>query len=288
MNPLHLIWHYLLCIFLLLLSPQAESAFENIGIMARPMGMGGAYSAVAHDTSAIVWNPAGLAQLSTPEISVSYLELYGLLGYSFVGWAHPIRPGQTVGAAILSSSDTEGISQERTVMLSAAVPIVNRLRVGVNAKYFSTATYLERMPLGRGVGWGLDLGIHYALLEETVAIGVMLPNLVSQLYYRREAAERYNESLIAEWRIGCAIKKWDALIAAIEIANGNPLIGCEYQHDASNGTFTARVGWRWTQGLSRGLTAGFGYQYSNIALDYAFVSGGYAAQTSLFSVRLSY
>ena len=280
-------WYYLLCVLLLLLSPQAEAAFENIGIMARPMGMGGAYSAVAHDTSALIWNPAGLAQLSTPEISVSYLDLYGLLGYSFVGWAHPIRPEQTIGAAILSSSDTEGISHERTVMLSAATPVINRLRVGVNAKYFSTATYLERMPLGRGVGWGLDLGIHYAVLGEEVAIGIMLPNLVSQLYYRREAAERYNESLIAEWRIGCAVN-WDALLAAVEIVNGNLLLGCEYQHDASNGTFTARLGWRFTQGVSRGLTAGFGYQYSNIALDYAFVSGGYAAQTSLFSLRLFY
>ncbi|MYC76346.1 hypothetical protein F4X10_11335 [Candidatus Poribacteria bacterium] len=279
---------------ILLLNGSVHAAFENIELMAGPAGMGSAYSAATQDTSALIWNPAGLARLPTPEIGVSYLDLHGVLGYSFVGVAHPIRKEQTLGAAILNSSDTEGISQERIVMLSAATRIWKRLHIGINAKYFSTSVNLDQMPLGHGTGWGTDLGIQYELMTEIVSIGIVLPNLFSNLSYRRleetGSKKSYNESLLREWRIGAAVKinlssespnrKPDALLAAFEIANGVPLIGGEYRY----GEFALRLGWR----FGDGFTAGFGYQRGNIGLDYAFVNERYGSQTSLFSVRLFY
>jgi hypothetical protein len=256
--------------------------------------MGGAYSAVTQDTSALIWNPAGLARLPAPEIGISYMDLHGVLGYSFIGVAHPIRSGQTLGASILNSSDVEGISQERIVLLSAATRVWRRLHIGINAKYFSTSVNLEQMPLGRGAGWGTDLGIQYDLMTDSVSIGIVFPNLFSNLSYRRlketTSKSTYNESLLREWRIGSAVKinlssdtpdrKPDALLAAFEIANGVPRIGGEYRY----AEFALRLGWR----FSDGLTAGFGYQRGNIGLDYAFVNERYGSQTSLFSVRLFY
>lgn len=286
---------YLLFVLPLLLTVplnvSVRAAFENIGIIAGPMGMGGAYAAATHDTSALIWNPAGLARLHAPEIGIGYLDMYGVLGYSFLGIAHPIRTGRTVAAAILSSSDTEGISQERIMLLSSATRVWRQLHAGINAKYFNTSVHLEQGPLGRGAGWGADLGIQYALMTEKVRIGVVFPNLFSNLSYRRLEGKvsngAYNESLMREWRIGFAAKL-EPLLAAFEIENGHPLIGWEYQHNTTNRTFTMRLGWRFTDGVSRGLTAGFGYQHGNIALDYALVDGRYGSQTSLFSVRLFY
>ena len=280
------------------MSEPVNAAFENIELMAGPAGMGSAYSAATQDTSALIWNPAGLARLPTPEIGISYLDLYGVLGYSFVGVAHPIRKGQTIGAAILNSSDVEGISQERIVMLSSAIRVWKRLHIGINAKYLSTSVNLEQMPLGRGAGWGTDFGIQYDLMTERVRIGIVFPNLLSNLSYRRlertTPESTYNESLLREWRIGSAVKvnfgsdtsdrKPDTVLAAFEIANGVPLMGCEYRSDVRYGEFALRLGWR----FSDGLTAGFGYQRGNIGLDYAFVNERYGSQTSLFSVRLFY
>ena len=279
---------------ILLLNGSVNAAFENIELMAGPAGMGSAYSAVTQDTSALIWNPAGLARLPAPEIGISYMDLHGVLGYSFIGVAHPIRSGQTAGAAILNSSDVEGISQERILLLSAATRVWRRLHIGINAKYFSTSVNLEQMPLGRGAGWGTDLGIQYDLMTDSVSIGIVFPNLFSNLSYRRlketTSKSTYNESLLREWRIGSAVKinlssdtpdrKPDALLAAFEIANGVPRIGCEYRY----AEFALRLGWR----FSDGLTAGFGYQRGNIKLDYAFVNERYGSQTSLFSVRLFY
>lgn len=256
--------------------------------------MGGAYSAATQDTSALIWNPAGLAGLPTPEIAIGYLDLHGVLGYSFVGVAHPIRKGQSVGAAILNSSDTEGISHERIVLLSAATRVWKRLHIGINAKYFSTSVNLEQVPLGSGRGWGTDFGVQYIPMTDRVRIGVVFPNLFSNLSYRRledNATDgKYEEPLLREWRIGTAVKvnlgsrTPDSLLAAVEIANGIPLIGCEYRNNIKHGDFALRLGWRFT----RGFTAGFGYQHGNIGLDYAFVNEKYGSQTSLFSVRLFY
>ncbi len=276
---------------ILLLNGRGNAAFENIELMAGPMGMGGAYAAATHDTSALIWNPAGLVRLPAAEIGIGYLDLYGLLGYSFVGVAHPIRTGQTLGAAILNSSDTEGLSHERIVLLSAATRVWKQLCVGMSAKYFSTSVNLEQTPLGHGTGWGVDLGIQYAFMRERVSIGVMLPNLFSNLSYHRLEEAAYDESLLREWRIGIAVKvdvpsrESDAVLAAFEIANGMPIVGCEYRYDARHGEFALRLGWR----FSDGFTAGFGYQRDNISLDYAYVSRRYVGSyASLFSVRVFY
>jgi hypothetical protein len=52
----------------------SEAAFSNMGIAARSLGMGGAFTAVADDASATLWNPAGLVQLGHFELSSMYLN----------------------------------------------------------------------------------------------------------------------------------------------------------------------------------------------------------------------
>jgi long-subunit fatty acid transport protein len=56
--------------FALLVSTQSRPSFSILGAGARAAGMGGAFTAVADDASAASFNPAGLALLVTPEVSV--------------------------------------------------------------------------------------------------------------------------------------------------------------------------------------------------------------------------
>jgi long-subunit fatty acid transport protein len=50
----------------------------GLGVGARPLGMGTAFSSVANDFSATYWNPAGLGQIRSNEISVGFSYLsYG-------------------------------------------------------------------------------------------------------------------------------------------------------------------------------------------------------------------
>lgn len=82
-----------LIIFLILtgaiISYGQREGFENyfltaefaVGAGARALGMGGAFIAVADDATAASWNPAGLAQLHSKEISFSYYPFQHLHGY---------------------------------------------------------------------------------------------------------------------------------------------------------------------------------------------------------------
>lgn len=49
---------------------EIASSPNPVGSGARALGMGGAFIAVADDATAASWNPAGLIQLETPEISI--------------------------------------------------------------------------------------------------------------------------------------------------------------------------------------------------------------------------
>ena len=286
-------------IILSALALEAYPAFENVGLIARPMGMGGAYTALASDASAMVWNPAGLAKLTKPEIGLNYLELYGLVNYSFVAWAQPMQDGRAIGAGLSSSSDPEGLYQELVLDLSAAEEIRENLHVGFNIKYLSSAASIGEIAVGSSGGAALDLGVRYMLADGRIVIGLALPNLLSYVRYNRNTLKNadetsYSERLARESRVGVAVgleqfhPRLSNAIVALELENGDLIFGGEYTVGDTNRQAGLRMGWRLTDGVSRGFTAGFGYRFSNLRFDYAFVGGRYDSQTSLFSVTLYY
>ncbi|MDD5656588.1 MAG: type IX secretion system membrane protein PorP/SprF [Elusimicrobia bacterium] len=88
--------------------PAARAAYEDVGVSARVVGMGNAFTAVADDVYAVYYNPAGLALLDRPELAVSYAKLMtGLsdnsnLQNSFLAYERPVKagPGGTAGLAL--------------------------------------------------------------------------------------------------------------------------------------------------------------------------------------------
>ena len=52
-----------------IISEQALTSFAIVGTGARALGMGGAFTSLADDASAASFNPAGLAQITIPEVS---------------------------------------------------------------------------------------------------------------------------------------------------------------------------------------------------------------------------
>ena len=69
----------------------AAAQFLELGAGARALGMGEAYSAVADGPDAVYWNPAGLAQMTRPEIVYTRSELPAGLHHDFVAAGAPIR-----------------------------------------------------------------------------------------------------------------------------------------------------------------------------------------------------
>src|SRR5258708_542635 len=75
--------------------------FLRIGAGARGPGMGGAFSPVADDATAIYWNPAGLATLEKKEVSLGYNAYFKDTAAQFLGYSHPMSKGTLgVGASL--------------------------------------------------------------------------------------------------------------------------------------------------------------------------------------------
>ena len=61
--------------------------FLSIGVDPRAQGMGGAYVALANGASAAYWNPAGLANQASQEVSFMHAEQFeGIVGYDYLGY----------------------------------------------------------------------------------------------------------------------------------------------------------------------------------------------------------
>jgi len=116
--------------------------FEDLGVGARPIGMGNAYTALADDVNAIYYNPAGLAQLDECQFTSGYGKLYwGLddgsnLGSGFVGYAHPLYHWGTLGVGWLNFG-LQGLYRENSFILSYGNTLKKKLLAGLNLKLLS-------------------------------------------------------------------------------------------------------------------------------------------------------
>jgi hypothetical protein len=77
-----------LFIYLIIVSSSLISQ-EQLFVGTRPLGMGGAFIAVADDGNTITWNPAGLPRLRRKEFTSSYADLYAMdISHSYAGIAY--------------------------------------------------------------------------------------------------------------------------------------------------------------------------------------------------------
>ena len=136
-------------------------AFQEIGISARAMGMGGAFVAVADDNHAILWNTAGLSQLKKRQISTAIVCIPGLethtsggIGYNFFSVAQPLGSLCTVGFGWLNLGLStyakyafSPIYSENTFILSFARNLGGAGSYAYS-KYFKSESILDTLSVG--------------------------------------------------------------------------------------------------------------------------------------------
>ncbi|RCK80282.1 MAG: hypothetical protein OZSIB_3464 [Candidatus Ozemobacter sibiricus] len=88
---------------------QADSAgragaYLKMGVGARALGMGSAFTAVADDATAAFWNPAGLALLKKHEASFMHANLTLDRKYNFFNYAHLLKDKQGKTKAVVALS----------------------------------------------------------------------------------------------------------------------------------------------------------------------------------------
>lgn len=161
--------------------------FLKVGLGARAVAMGEAFTAVADDATALYFNPAGLIQLNRPEAVFGFIDYPAGLKFVHFGGAMPARALSGVWGFHITSLFTDDMIETTPEMpygtgrtftasdLAAAVTYCQRLTdkfsVGVNLKLLN-----ERLADAAATGWAADVGTFYSTGWKRLNIGMVIQN----------------------------------------------------------------------------------------------------------------
>jgi len=303
-----------LAALLLLWAPLAHAAegaqFLKIGVGARGIGMGDAYTAMADDADSVYWNPAGLARMSRPQVGMSRAVMF--LGDTFdsVSFGLPlgsreklrtrdrqnarIKAWETVsrgtlgfGVTRLSQGTQEGRSADRSrtgdfdsgdmaITVGYALPITKRFNAGVAVKRIES-----RIADSKASTYAMDFGATTLVgASQRWRLGASVRNLGHGLQLGAQRSE-----LPLTVAGGAAVRIFHGLMLAGELQvrpygeRSTFNIGMEYSVIP---TMTLRAGYQREQAengvtgqpIFGSLGGGMGLTFGRYALDYSVTPFG--------------
>jgi hypothetical protein len=172
--------------------------FLRNGIGARPLGMGGAYTAIAEGPEATYYNPSGLGFLSKTQVSLSYKTMSLDRHLSQVAVSFPIRNEAAMAASWINSgtSNVPGASESREPLgnvanndnafaLSFAKAVNSSIALGGSLKYLQ-----QKLDLTSAFTIGVDVGA-LANIKKMASVGVVVQNIGSS--YRIDGAKEWTD-----------------------------------------------------------------------------------------------
>ena len=164
----------------------AGAQFMKILLGGRATSMGGAFTALADDASALYYNPAGIVKLNNNEILLNYVKWPAGIGYSYVGMVFPMGINGSFGfqAALMSVPSMEvttieypeGTGENFSVSnyyvgLSYAKYFTDKLSVGITGKFIQEIIYDASSSM-----MAIDIGATYFTGFKSLRIGMAIRN----------------------------------------------------------------------------------------------------------------
>ena len=184
------------------------AAFLKIGVGARAVGLGSAYTTVAGDATQLFWNPAGIAIKSGTQATLNYNQWIADLGHAAVGVTRKFGNLGTIGIGVVSLG-VSGIASDRDIVpsfiedfepfdtnsgsydysdlaigVSWARQVTDKLAMGITGKMISQSIDDES-----ATAFALDVGALYHIGFRGARIGARLNNLGSDIdFFDRQSA----------------------------------------------------------------------------------------------------
>ena len=267
--------------------------FLQVGVGARPLAMGGAFSALADDANAVNWNPGGLAEVKSKQLTASYNSLFKDENQGFLAYASPAGDAgaMAVGVNYLVVSDIARRDQDTetpdstfansnyVLDLAYGRPFGDALSMGVNLKYIR-----EDLDAFKGSAMAMDVGALYKTSIEGLTAGAVVQNLGTKLgpdplplLLKGGAAYK----MLSQRLVLAADVDWQAID---QRAYGN--LGAEFWIDKA---LALRGGYEVGHSVDKagsmvGFAGGLGVKLSQMTLDYAFVPFGDLGNTHRVTV----
>lgn len=159
-------------------------AFQQLGLGARALGMGGAFVGVADDATAGFWNPAGLVQIRMRTFGVFFRKMTLDRRLSYITYCQPVREEATISIGwtnagvkdVVGRNENGEITEEiknyeNAVELFFGRKILNQLSAGVRIGYIQ---YNLANISAYGVGLGFSA---FAKPIQKLRLGAVVENL---------------------------------------------------------------------------------------------------------------
>lgn len=275
----------LICVISCAYASLCRAAFRHQSWGVRATGMGGAFTVLADDSSALFWNPAGTAWVKRGDITFAGSRAFpGLTGininYGFMSLAVPSDYG-TFGAAG-TSYNADNFMRENVGLLHYSFMLGKHLGLGANLKYLwhgynINDTVRDNPVFANGTSksaFTADAGLRLQLTDR-LAAGFLGRNLTEP-----NVGLASMDRVPAEYQAGLSFKPLKSLSVELDGSYRNLEFGTrqdktDYHFGAENWFFSGRRS-------SFGLRAGFNSHE---------VAGGFSLRVnswSLYSLRLDY
>ncbi len=269
---------------ILLLSAFSAGAVENvgglfdIGISARGEGLGGGYSALVDDETAVLYNPAALGWYKGLGLSSIFTRQFGVASYGSIGLA-----GSYVGIDLLflesgpiSSGDDTFNYASQGIVAAIGIPLGNAA-VGIRWRYLNVSSPFT------GSGWAIDPAI--LVVTDTVRVALLYEGAASApVGYSTGGSDPWESSL----RLGLALTLsptpgvlWNATFEASGLfSSASALSG---GIESWIGGIGARIGYD-----GDGPTFGLSIRFTALEIDWAYTTRSDLGDTHRVSLSLRF
>lgn len=267
----------------------------KLGIGARAIGMGEAFSSVTDDASAVIYNPARLSFIDKSNVIIMHNELLQDVNTNFIAGRFPLSSKLVLGFGLLSTSIT-GIeireipgaaiddfdANNLSAGLSLGYKVNQNVYLGITGKYL-----YEKIYVNDASGFAFDFGGNY--VKNNFSVALVFSNIGSV-----NSLLNLETNLPTSVRFGGSYKfskdKFSFLLGldGYKVFNGgNFHVNAGGETGYKDFVFL-RLGYQ-TAFENKGFTSGLGFKYKAVYFDYAFVpySSGYG-NSNTFSLGLNF
>jgi len=187
---------------------SSTAQFLEIGIGARALSMGSAFTAIADDATALYWNPAGITQIARTSVSGTHTEWFADMSLDYVAALVPFSNGQVVGLSlsVFNSVDKqlvrtvtypEGTGEyysaaDIALAITYALKITDRFSCGLTGKYIR-----QQIWHSSSSGYAMDIGLLYKTQFKGLNLGASISNFGTDMRLSgRDLRRAYDEDPI--------------------------------------------------------------------------------------------
>lgn len=296
---------------------QTGFKFLDIGQVARSVAMGEAFTVVGNGADALFHNPAGIAKMeqkfdmivnktfwiadisyNTAGIAVD-LGIYGAIGVSIISADYGIITGTRVAGTEQGYEDIGTLDDVGAfaIAVSYSRNLTDKFAVGGMAKYATQKLGSNLMPdneiiENRLSTFAYDVGTIFYPGFESFRLGMVIKNFSPEVKYEEELFQ-----LPLTFKMGIAMDILDlfgehpdrSFVFSIDLVHPRDYsqrvhLGGEFWY---NNMIAARVGYKFNYD-EEGLTAGIGFNFGGVKLDYAYSEFGVFDLVNRVSLGVSF